>query len=59
MDYTKLDTIKVIINGKEFNLLVMKTEEEKEYGAKGVSKLSDGEGFFFDFRDDPQKEVSF
>jgi len=59
MDYSKLDKIKVLINGKEFNLLVMKTEEEKEFGAKGVTKLDKGEGFFFDFRDNPQEELAF
>lgn len=59
IDYSTLDSIKAVINGKEYNLLIMKSEEEKEYGAKGVSELEDNEGFLFDYRDDPQDEVTF
>ncbi len=59
IDYSTLDSIKAVINGKEYNLLIMKSEEEKEYGAKGVSELEDNEGFLFDYRDDPQEEISF
>lgn len=59
IDYNKLDSIKATINGKEYNLFVMKSEEEKEYGAKGVSELEDNKGFLFDYRDNPQEEISF
>lgn len=44
MDYEKLDKIKVTINEKEYELMVAKSEEEKEYGLMGVSELGDNEG---------------
>ena len=54
-----MNTINVIINNKEYNLLYAKTEEEKENGLKDVEEMSDNEGMFFDYRDDPQEEISF
>ena len=54
-----MDTIKVEINDKEYNLLLAKTEEEKENGLKDVEEMDSSEGMFFDYRDDPQDEVSF
>lgn len=54
-----MDTIKVIINNKEYDLLYAKTEEEKENGLKDVEEMADNEGMFFDYRDDPQEEISF
>lgn len=54
-----MDTIKVIINDKEYNLLWAKTEEEKENGLKDVEEMSEDEGMFFDYRDEPQEEISF
>ena len=54
-----MDTIKVIINDKEYNLLWAKTEEEKENGLKDVEEMSDDEGMFFDYRNEPQEEISF
>lgn len=54
-----MDTIKVIINNKEYNLLYAKTEEEKENGLKDVEEMADNEGMFFDYRDNPQEEISF
>lgn len=54
-----MDTIKVIINNKEYDLLYAKTEEEKENGLKDVEEMADDEGMFFDYRDDPQEEISF
>lgn len=54
-----MDTIKVIISDKEYNLLYAKTEEEKENGLKDVEEMADDEGMFFDYRDDPQEEISF
>jgi uncharacterized membrane protein (UPF0127 family) len=54
-----MDKIKVIINDKEYELLLAKTEEEKENGLKDVEEMSDNEGMFFDYRDDPQDEISF
>lgn len=54
-----MDTINIIINDKEYNLLYAKTEEEKENGLKDVEEMGDNEGMFFDYRDDPQEEISF
>ena len=54
-----MDTIKVEINDKEYNLLLAKTEEEKENGLKNVEEMDSSEGMFFDYRDDPQDEISF
>ena len=54
-----MNTINVIINDKEYNLLYAKTEEEKEQGLKDVEEMGDNEGMFFDYRDDPQEEISF
>lgn len=54
-----MDTINIIINDKEYNLLYAKTEEEKENGLKDVEEMADNEGMFFDYRDDPQEEISF
>lgn len=59
MDYTKLPHIKVTINDKEYDLMVAKSEEEKEYGLMGISELSDEEGMLFCYKDDPQEEISF
>lgn len=54
-----MNTINVIINDKEYNLLYVKTEEEKENGLKDVEEMAENEGMFFDYRDDPQEEISF
>ena len=54
-----MDTIKVKINNKEYNLLYAKTEEEKENGLKDVEEMGQDEGMFFDYRSDPQEEISF
>lgn len=59
MDYEKLDKIKVTINGKEYELMVASSEEEKEYGLMGVSELGDNEGMWFCYKDDPQEELSY
>lgn len=54
-----METIKVLINEKEYELLYLKSESEKEEGLKNVESMSDTEGAFFDYRDDPQEEISF
>lgn len=54
-----MNTIKVEINDKEYNLLLAKTEEEKENGLKDVEEMDSSEGMFFDYRNDPQDEISF
>lgn len=54
-----MDTIKIKINNKEYNLLYAKTEEEKENGLKDVEEMGQDEGMFFDYRSDPQEEISF
>lgn len=59
IDYSKLPTIKGKIDGKTYELLVMTTEDEKEYGAMGISELDDNEGLYFDYREDPQEECGF
>lgn len=51
--------ISLKINDKEYNLLVAKTEEEKELGLQNVESMEDNEGMYFDYTDDPQEELSF
>lgn len=51
--------IKIQINNKTYNLLYASTEEQKEKGLQEVTTLDPDEGMFFDYRDDPQEEVSF
>ena len=52
-----MKTIKVEINDKEYNVLVAKTEEEKERGLQDVVELESNEGMLFVY-DEPQ-ELSF
>lgn len=52
-----MKTIKVEINDKEYNVLVAKTEEEKERGLMDVVELESNEGMLFVY-DEPQ-ELSF
>lgn len=54
-----MNKIKVEINGKEYELLLAISEEEKEQGLKDVESMEDNEGMFFDYRDDVQEEVGF
>lgn len=54
-----MDTIKVTINNKEYNLLWAKTEEEKEKGLQDVEQMDDNEGMFFDYRENPEEELTF
>ena len=54
-----MNTINVIINDKEYNLLYAKTESEKEQGLQNVESMDDNEGCFFDYRNDIQDEISF
>lgn len=54
-----METWKVKINNNEYELLVAKTEEEKETGLQQVENMSDNEGMLFDYRDDPQEECIF
>lgn len=54
-----MDTIKVKINDKEYNLLLAKTEEEKERGLQNVESMEDNEGMFFDYRDNPEMNIAF
>lgn len=54
-----MNTIKVKINNKEYNLLWLTTDEEKEKGLQGVTKLDKYDGAFFDYRDEPQDFIWF
>ena len=45
------------INGKEYNVEIAKTEEEKEVGLQGKEELKENEGMLFVY-DEPQ-EISF
>ena len=48
-----MKTIKLEINDKEYNVLVARTEEEKERGLQDVVELEDDEGMLFIY-DQPQ-----
>ena len=54
-----METINIKINNKEYSLIYCLTEEEKEKGLQNVESMEDNEGAFFDYREDPQEEVSF
>ena len=54
-----METIKVKINNKEYELLHAVTEKEKEKGLQNVTEMDDNEGCFFDYREDPQEVVNF
>lgn len=54
-----MDTINIKINNKEYKLIYCLTEEEKEKGLQNVESMENNEGAFFDYREDPQDEVSF
>jgi uncharacterized membrane protein (UPF0127 family) len=56
-EITKFKT--VTIGDVEYNLLVLKTEEEKEKGLMGVTSMNDDEGALFDYSNEPQEELSF
>lgn len=54
-----METINIKINNKEYSLIYCLTEEEKEKGLQNVESMEDNEGAFFDYRENPQEEVSF
>ena len=54
-----METINIKINNKEYSLIYCLTEEEKERGLQNVESMEDNEGAFFDYREDPQEEISF
>jgi uncharacterized membrane protein (UPF0127 family) len=54
-----MNSISVIINNKEYELLVAVTEEEKEKGLQDVEEMDSDEGMLFDYRDDIQEDLSF
>ena len=51
--------IEVQIGDKIYNLLVAKTDDEKEIGLMNVESMESNEGMLFDYSDEPQPEVSF
>ena len=54
-----METINIKINNKEYSLIYCLTEGEKEKGLQNVESMEDNEGAFFDYREDPQEEISF
>ena len=54
-----METINIKINNKEYSLIYCLTEEEKEKGLQNVESMEDNEGAFFDYRENPQDEISF
>lgn len=54
-----MNKIYVKIRNNEYNLLIAKSEEEKEKGLQDVEEMDNDEGMFFDYRDDVQDEISF
>jgi uncharacterized membrane protein (UPF0127 family) len=54
-----MNKIYVKIRNNEYNLLIAKSEEEKEKGLQNVEEMDTDEGMFFDYRDDIQEEISF
>lgn len=59
INYDALDKTSVTINNKEYIAYIFKTEEEKEFGAKGLTELGDNELLLFDYQDDPQDSLTF
>ena len=53
------DFIDVDINGTNYHLLHLVSEEEKEIGLMNVEELDPQEGALFDYSDEPQAEISF
>ena len=53
------DVVIVTIGDKNYKIIVAESEEEKEEGLMGVEKLEPDEGMLFDYRDEPQEEISF
>lgn len=53
------DVVIVTIGDKTYKLVVAESEEEKEEGLMGVEELESDEGMLFDYRDEPQEEISF
>ena len=53
------DVVIVTIGDKTYKLVVAESEEEKEEGLMGVEELDSDEGMLFDYRDEPQEEISF
>lgn len=54
-----MNKIYIKIKNNEYNLLIAKSEEEKEKGLQDVEEMDNDEGMFFDYRDDIQDEISF
>ena len=54
-----MNKIYIKIGNNEYNLLIAKSEEEKEKGLQNVEEMDIDEGMFFDYRDDVQNEISF
>lgn len=54
-----METVITTINEKQYNLLVAKTEEEKETGLMKVESMDDNEGMLFDYSEEKPTELGF
>ena len=54
-----LDTVKVKIGDKTYDLLYLYSEEEKEQGLMNVEEMNENEGALFDYSDNPQNYLAF
>jgi len=54
-----METISLTINNKQYNLLVAKSEEEKEQGLMNVEQMDENEGMLFDYSNELPNELSF
>lgn len=49
----------IYINNKNYKVMLVVSESDKERGLQDVEELDSNEGMLFDYVDDPQSEISF
>lgn len=54
-----METITITINQKQYNLIIAKSEEEKELGLMKVESMDDNEGMLFDYSEEKPTELGF
>lgn len=54
-----METVRIKIGSKEYDVSIAKTIEEKEHGLMGVETLPESQGILFDYSDDPKEELTF